>query len=361
MLDENLDVALRTFIMNLRLVHGVLMGIIKNHLTRYGGYLGFKITNGWIQSLYARMNMSRRMVTTSRLIVTRAIWNEVRDQFLNEIVTTAVLHNIPDELIINVDQTPSKFVPTCNFTMAETNFKHVAKKGSNDKRGMTVTLAETLSGKMLPFQLIYHGKTARSLPSVPFPVGFLLSYNEKHWSNEKETNSLLLKVLKPYVDRTKEELGLGIDQKFLLIWDAFKAQGTDRTCKTLEELNAISVITPKNLTHLLQPLDLSTNRSFKNFEMKAFSNYFTETKTAAMLQEPDRDITSIEVDFKLSTLKPKHGRLMGELFNFFNYEKGMEIIKAGWSYPGITSAIMNARNGDMDFLNLEPYKDLLFV
>ena len=112
-------------------------------------------------------------------------------------------------------------------------------------------------------------------------------------------------------------------------------------------------MTPKNLTHLLQPLDLSTNRYFKNFEKKAFSNYFTETITAAMLQENDRDITSIEVDFKLSTFKPKHGGLMGELFNFFNSEKGMEIIKAGWSYSGITSAIMNARNGDMDFLNLE--------
>ena len=370
LLDGNLDTVLRTFITNLRLaggtvdrhsVHGVLMGIIKSNLTRYGGYLDFKITNGWIQSLYARMNLSRRMVTTSRPIVTRALWNEVRYQFLNEIVTAVALYNIPDELIINVDQTPSKFVSTGNFTMAVTNSKQVAKKGSNDKRGMTITLAETLSGKMLPFQLIYHGKTSRSLPSVPFPDGFLLSYNEKHWSNEQETKSLLMKVLKPYVDRTKEELGLGIDQKFLLIWDAFKAQGTDGTCKTLEELNAIPVMTPKNLTHLLQPLDLSTNRSFKNFEKKAFSNYFTETITAAMLQEPDRDITTIDVDFKLSTLKPKHGRLMGELFNFFNSEKGMEIIKAGWSYSGIASAITNSRKGDIDFRDLDPYKDILSV
>ena len=118
LLDENLDTVLRTFIINLRLaggtvdrhsVHGVLMGIIKSNLTRYGGYLDFTITNGWIQSLYARMNMSRRMVTTSRPIVTRALWNEVRDQFLNEIVAAVALHNIPDELIINVDQTPSKF------------------------------------------------------------------------------------------------------------------------------------------------------------------------------------------------------------------------------------------------------------
>ncbi|KAI6659576.1 hypothetical protein LOD99_14499 [Oopsacas minuta] len=245
--------------------------------------------------------------------------------------------------------------------MAGTNSKQVAKKGSNDKRGMTITLAETLSGKMLPFQLIYHGETVRSLLAVPFPEGFLLSYNEKYWSNEKDTRSLLMKVLKPYVDRTKEELGLGRDHKFLLIWDAFKAQGTDGTCKTLEELNAITVMTPKNLTHLLQSLDLSRNRSFKHFEKKAFSNYFTETITAAMLQEPDRDITTIDVDFKLSTLKPEHVRLMGELFTFFNSEKGIEIIKGGSSYSGIALAITNSRKGDMEFRDLDPYKDILFV
>ena len=42
------------------------------------------------------MNLSRRMVTTSRPIVTRALWNEVRYQFLNEIVTAVALYNIPD-------------------------------------------------------------------------------------------------------------------------------------------------------------------------------------------------------------------------------------------------------------------------
>ena len=113
-------------------------------------------------------------------------------------------------MIRNVDQTPSKFVAAGIFTLAEKNSKQVAKKGSNDKRGMTITLAETLSGKMLPFQLINHGKTASS-PSVPFPGSFLLNYNEKHCSNEQETNSLLMNVLKPYINRTTEVLGLGID------------------------------------------------------------------------------------------------------------------------------------------------------
>ena len=64
-------------------------------------------------------------------------------------------------------------MPTENVTMANTGSKHVSRKGENDKRGITVTWSETITGKILPFQLIYTGKTARSLPSVEFPMDFV--------------------------------------------------------------------------------------------------------------------------------------------------------------------------------------------
>ena len=35
-------------------------------------------------------------------------------------------------------------------------FKHVPKQGADDKRAITLTLAETLSGDMLPFQMTYN-------------------------------------------------------------------------------------------------------------------------------------------------------------------------------------------------------------
>ena len=81
--------------------------------------------------------------------------------------------------------------------MAVRDTKHIPRTGGNDKRGITVTLSETLNGVMLPFQLIYKGKTARSLPSVPFLEGFSLSYNESHWSNETETLKLLKEIINP--------------------------------------------------------------------------------------------------------------------------------------------------------------------
>ena len=85
--------------------------------------------NGWVQSLYTRMGYTRRMVTTSRPVITRALWLETRDRFLNEIAEAVATYNIPDQLIINVDQTPSKFVPTENVMMAEKNSQQWQRKG----------------------------------------------------------------------------------------------------------------------------------------------------------------------------------------------------------------------------------------
>ena len=78
-------------------------------------------------------------------------------------------YNIPDELIININQTPSEYVPTSSVTMAEKNLKPVSKQGADDKCAITLTLATTLSGDMLPFQMIYTGKTKRSSPTAEFP------------------------------------------------------------------------------------------------------------------------------------------------------------------------------------------------
>ena len=89
-LPDELDMKLRTFITHLRtaggsinrhVIFGVLMGLIKSDLVKFGQYLDFVVTDGWVQSLYKRMNFTRRMVTTSRPIVTKSLWIETRTQF----------------------------------------------------------------------------------------------------------------------------------------------------------------------------------------------------------------------------------------------------------------------------------------
>ena len=58
-------------------IYGILMGLTKIDMTKYGGYLDFVITKGRIQSLYNKMNMSQGMVTTFQPVVASLLWEEV--------------------------------------------------------------------------------------------------------------------------------------------------------------------------------------------------------------------------------------------------------------------------------------------
>ena len=95
---------------------------------------------------------------------------------------------------------------------------------------------------------------------------FFFSYNEKHWSNNKETLRLIGVIFLPYIGKTKKDLNLPNDQKSLLIWDAFTDQNTDDVKNRLSELYFLTVNVPKNLTHLLQPLNLIIYATFKNID-----------------------------------------------------------------------------------------------
>ena len=109
---------------------------------------------------------------------------------------------------------------------------------------------------MLPFQMIYTSKTSCSLPTTKFPEGLLLGFKKSRWSNEEEILRLLKEVISPFITMVKKKLKLPQNQVACLILDAFKAQSTQKIKLELEHLNIKVVEVPKNMTHLLQPLDL---------------------------------------------------------------------------------------------------------
>ena len=108
---------------------------------------------------------------------------------------------------------------------------------------------------------------------------------------------------------------------------------------------------PKSMTHLLQPLDLTTNASLKKMEKKCFSEYFTNAMMKEMLRNPKRDVTTIEVDLRLSTLKPEHAKVMKKVCEFLQSEKDCDVIKAGWRAAGITDVLKEARDTGRTSMN----------
>ena len=95
---------------------------------------------------------------------------------------------------------------------------------------------------------------------------------------------------------------------------------------TLSSFGIETVMVPKNMTHLLQPLDLTTNASFKKVEKRAYSEYFTSSIMETLQTDPARDVTTVKVDLRLSTLKPHHARVMRDVYNYLRSEKVKDII-----------------------------------
>ena len=57
------------------------------------------------------MGFVRKMATTAKIPIPAKVHKEIELVFMHKIVQKVEKHNIPHSLIINVDQTPSKYVP----------------------------------------------------------------------------------------------------------------------------------------------------------------------------------------------------------------------------------------------------------
>ena len=95
--------------------------------------------------------------------------------YLHNIVAIVEEHEIPPDLIMNLDQTTVKYVHVSHHTMAKKGAKSVSIASSSDKRCITGAFVITLTGDFPPLQLIYGGKTTQSLHRFKFPESFSLS------------------------------------------------------------------------------------------------------------------------------------------------------------------------------------------
>jgi len=85
-------------------------------------------------------------------------FEELQEQFLNDIIIVAIMEDIPDELILNWDHTAISIVPVSSWTMSQKGEQRVEVVGLDDKRKITAVLCGAMTGENLPFQLIYQGK-----------------------------------------------------------------------------------------------------------------------------------------------------------------------------------------------------------
>ena len=92
------------------------------------------------------MNWTKRKGTTRKIEPSKQFLLEKKLTFQKEISGVIFEHDIPKEVMINLDQTPLSYVSPgkCNFDVK--GVKTVPIKGNHDKRQITATYAISMSG-----------------------------------------------------------------------------------------------------------------------------------------------------------------------------------------------------------------------
>ena len=128
-------------------------------LKEHGGDL--ELTEDWARHLLKSMEWVKRKGTTGKVEPSEKFLDEEKFTFLREISKVVTDHDIPLDLVLNLDQTPLSYVSPGKYTFCMKGSTTVPIKGVDDKRQITATFTVSASGVFLPIQLIYQGKTKR--------------------------------------------------------------------------------------------------------------------------------------------------------------------------------------------------------
>ena len=271
-----------------------------------------------------------------KIPVTSGLLKEAKLHFQREIKQMQEWHQIPDDLIINFDQTPLSYVCSPNHTIHFKDGKSVPLVGKGKSKQITGTFSCTKSGIFLPMQLIYQGKTNHCHPiGTEFPKGFNITHTKNHWSNEDKVIEHLESIIFPFAKSNRAELDLEKEQKCMLIFDVFKAQCTQRVFDLIDENHCVTVFVPANLTHVFQPLDLAINGVAKSYLKSKFSECYSKKIVKAL--DKGQDIHEIKVDTTLTVMKPIHAQWKIGLYD--RLRNDIELTKKIFKEAGITSAI----------------------
>ena len=151
-----------------------------------------------------------------------------------------LVHTISEEdviitLIVNSDQTLVIYAAGVSETYAPKGSKQVEVVGKDEKRGFTVVVGISMSGDVLPFQVIYAGHTNRSLPTPDAPEYYqateVLKFSfesggTNHWSTQSTMKSYVQHVLVPYFEQHKK------DYNQICIWqiDCWSVHQSEEFC-----------------------------------------------------------------------------------------------------------------------------------
>lgn len=254
--------------------------------------------------------------------------------------------DILSSLYVNSDQTNTVYAPGDKMTWAEEGAKQVSLIGAEEKRAFTVMVSVTNSGKLLPFQAIYQGKTERSCPSPKSPfydevksAGMRLDFSGTgtYWSNQQMMRHFVDGILAPYLDEEKKRLGRPPTQCSLWQIDVWAVHRSREFILWLYNNHPTILLdfVPGGCTGVHQPCDLGIQRPYK----LSIKRSYHEDVVNSMLQQIDAHENGepeiLNFDEHLGALRDSSVRWLWNAYNTVNEPKLVKKVGSLRSYQTV--------------------------
>jgi len=228
----------------------------------------------WCHSFMKRNSLSVRAVTSVGQPLPTG-WEEKVAAFRDYV--SKLKENVDLSQFGNMDEVPVSFDMPDTRTVDVTGKEDIILTTTgSEKCNFTVVLCCTADGAKCEPMVIFKRKI---MPKVNFPKGIVVTVSPKGWMNEEIMSQWLEKVW-------RKRKGSFFRPKSLLIYDSHRSHLTPGIKEMVQKHSQLAVI-PGGLTKILQPLDLSSNQSFKNKIRKKWENWMVNgvksfTKTNRM-------------------------------------------------------------------------------
>ena len=137
--------------MRIAVGNGVIKANLPSSLKKYGGHI--ELTDCWARHVLESIKWTKRKGTIGKAEPSQQFLDEEKLTFQRNISIMTEDHDIPKDLILNLDQTQLSYVSHGKYTFDPKGAKTVPIKGVDDKRQITATFSISMTGSFLPIQL----------------------------------------------------------------------------------------------------------------------------------------------------------------------------------------------------------------
>lgn len=196
-------------------------------------------------------------------------WEQQGRDMIDRIAVLVKRYKVNKNLIINFDQTGVHFIPKSNSTYETKGARHVSVMGVEDKRQITAIIASSLTGHLLPLQLIFGGSTDKCEPMKSHRIikaQFHVTHSDNHWSTIDTMKEYMERIIQPYISHIINLYNLDRESRAIVLLDCWSVHKSKQFRDYVRRThpNILLVYIPPNCTGQLQVADVALNYSFKH-------------------------------------------------------------------------------------------------